>query len=171
MDYPKSSYNFKGIEVTMIWMRDDNIEKFSPVTQIYAIVFNDKGEILVARESSDGKWQIPGGKPEKGETMEETVRRELLEEVDVKAGAIYPLGAQKTEMPGNPNKDEGDLFYQLRCVVELGELLPQTPDPDRGNVWERKFVASDEITEYIKWGAVGDAMFADAIKLWKQKHQ
>jgi len=170
MDYPKSSYSFKDIEVTMTWMRDDDIEKFSPVTQIYAVVFNDKGEILVAREAEDGKWQIPGGKPEGNEDFREAVTRELLEEVDVQVGEIYPLGAQKTEMPGNPNKEEGDLFYQLRCVVELGELLPQTPDPDRGNVWQRKFVPAEEITSYIKWGEVGDAMFKDAIALWREKH-
>jgi len=153
----------------MTWMRDDQLEKYSPMTQIYGVVFNKQGEILVAREAADGKWQIPGGKPEKNESIEEAIRRELLEEVDVKAGAIYPLGAQKTEIPNNPNKAEGDLFYQLRFVVELGELLPQTPDPDRGSVWERKFVPSDKITEYIKWGSVGDAMFADAIALFREK--
>jgi|SRR5581483_4663325 len=171
MDYVQSSYNFKGVQVTMTWMPEREFRDYEPVTQVYGIVFNDKGEILIARESSSGKWQLPGGKPEKGESIEETVRRELLEEVDVKAGIIYPLGVQKTEMPGNPNQDEGDLFYQVRCVVELGELLPQTPDPDRGNVWERMFVSAEKVTEYIKWGTVGDAMFADAIKLWKEKHQ
>lgn len=171
MNYPKSSYSFKGIKVTMTWMRDDKIEKLSPVTQIYAVVFSKRGEILVAREAEDGKWQIPGGKSEGNENFRETVTRELLEEVDVQAGEIYLLGAQKTEMPGNPNKEEGDIFYQLRCVVELGDLLPQTPDPDRGNVWQRKFVPAEEVAAYIKWGEVGNAMFADAIKLWKQKHQ
>lgn len=171
MNYPKSSYTFNGIEVTMTWMKDEHLSKYSPVTQVYGVVFNDKGEILVARETTEGKWQIPGGKPEGDETVDETVKRELLEEVDVKAGAIYPLGAQKTEMPNNPNKNEGDLFYQLRCVVEMDELLPQTPDPDRGNVWERRFVPADKITEYIKWGETGNAMFGDAIALWKEKHK
>lgn len=170
MNYPTSSYVFNGIEVKMTWIRDDNLAKYDPVTQVYAVVFNDKGDILVARESSEGKWQLPGGKPEKGETLEETIHRELIEEVDVKAGNIYALGAQKNEVPRNPNNKEGDLFYQLRFVVELEELLPQTPDPDRGNTWERMFVPADKITEYIKWGATGDAMFADSIKLWKERH-
>lgn len=170
MNHTRSSYIFNGIEVTTTWMKDSDLSKYKPVTQVYGIVFNDKGEILVARETSEGKWQIPGGKPENDETVEETMRRELLEEVDVKAGNIYPLGAQKTEMPNNPNKVEGDLFYQLRCVVELGELLPQTPDPDRGNIWERMFVPADKITEYIKWGETGNTMFKDAIDLWQAKH-
>ena len=171
MNYPKSSYIFNGIEVTMTWILDSDLDKYTPVTQIYGIIFNDKGEILVSRETPDSKWQISGGKPEKGETNEEAVRRELLEEVDVKAGTVYSLGAQRTEIPNNPNKNEGDLFYQLRYVVELGELLPQTPDPDRGNVWERMFVPAEKITEYIKWGEVGNAMFDDAIKLWKENHK
>lgn len=168
MTHTQSSYNYEGTKVIMTWILDSDLEKYIPVKQVYGVVFNDKGEILIARESSDGKWQIPGDKPEKGESIEDTIRRELLEEVDVKAGNIYQLGAQKTEIPGNPNEEEGDLFYQLRCVVELGELLSQTPDPDRGNVWERMFVPAVKITEYIKWGTVGEAMFADAIKLWKK---
>lgn len=55
MSYPKSSYTFNGIEVTMTWMKDDDLSKYSPVRQIYGVVFNDKGEILVARENSEGK--------------------------------------------------------------------------------------------------------------------
>ena len=171
MNCPKSSYTFSGIEVTMTWIKDDDLSKYSPVTQVYGIVFNDKGEILVARETPEGKWQLPGGKPEENETVEETVKRELLEEVDVKARKIYPLGAQKTEMLNNPNKDEGDLFYQLRCVVELDKLLPQTPDPDRGNVWERMFVPANKIAEHIKWGETGNAMFKDAIALWEKTNK
>lgn len=170
MNYPKSSYVFNGIEVTITWIRDKDLSKYSPITQVYGIVFNDKGEILVARETPDSKWQIPGGKPETGETNEEALKREVLEKVDVKAGKIYPLGAQKTEIPNNPNKSEGDLFYQLRYVIDLGELLPQTPDPDRDNVWERIFIPADKITEYIKWGKTGSAMFKDAITLWRKKH-
>src|SRR3989339_49502 len=106
MNYPQSTYNFNGIVVTMTWIQESELKRYFPVTQVYGVVFNDKGEILIARESSNGKWQIPG----------------------------------------NPNKEEGDLFYQLRCVVELGDLLPQTPDPDRGNVWERMFVPAEKIT-------------------------
>ncbi|KKQ95397.1 MAG: A/G-specific DNA-adenine glycosylase [Candidatus Woesebacteria bacterium GW2011_GWB1_43_14] len=138
--------------MTYTWIRDDDLEKYKPATQVYGVVFNKRGEILVAREKPTDKWQIPGGKPEAGESIEDTVRRELKEEVDVKAGKVFPLGAQKVEMPENPSRLEGKLFYQLRCVVFLDKLLPQTPDPASGNTWERKFVPAEKITDYVKWG-------------------
>lgn len=169
MKYIKSVDDYKGIKITRTWILDKDFSKYKPITQVYGVVFNEKGEILIARETSDSKWQIPGGRPEKGESIEEIIARELLEEVDVKAGKIYPLGVQKIEMPGNANKKEGDTFYQARCVIELDELLAQTIDPDKGHVWGRMFVPAEKVTEYVKWGITGEAMFTDAIKFWKKE--
>jgi A/G-specific adenine glycosylase len=49
---------------------------------------NRKGEILIAqRREGDmlgGLWEFPGGKLEPGETIEECVARELLEELGIK---------------------------------------------------------------------------------------
>ncbi len=52
-----------------------------------AVVVNRKGEVLVAqrREKSmlGGLWEFPGGGKEPGETMEQCVARELLEELGI----------------------------------------------------------------------------------------
>jgi hypothetical protein len=69
---------------------------------------------------------------------------------------------QKVEPVDNPK----EIAYQARCVCQIDELLPQTPDPDGGMMRERKFVPANEITKYIKWGKLGDAMFKDAIELY-----
>ncbi len=151
---------------TVTWIRTDNVEKYVPITQVYGICFDDSGNILTCRESSDGKWQIPGGTPEKGESIEETLIREVEEEVDVEIRDIHPLGVQRVDSPDNPSS-EGDLFYQVRCVCRVKNVNDQTPDPASGNTWERKFVPAEEITDYVQWGEIGDAMFKDAIDLEK----
>lgn len=166
---PKSFLKINGTTITMTWERETNIEKFSPVTQVYGIIFNEQGDIMICRETPNDKWQIPGGKPETGESLEEALLRELEEEVDVTAEKVIPLGVSQVKYPDNPNLQEGDLFFQARYVVLLGELLPQKPDPDRGNTWERKFVPASEITNYINWGELGSAMFEDAVVTWTRQ--
>lgn len=160
MKYPQDTYLYKGSRVTNTWIRHDDIVKYSPITQVYGIIFNDKGEILVCRESKEGGWIIPGGHPEEGESIEETLKRELLEEVDVEVEDIKPLGVQKVTFPDDKEPDKA--IYQVRCITKLKKLNPQTPDPANGSTWERKFVPFSEVTNYVKWGKTGEAIFKDA---------
>ncbi|MDW0117101.1 NUDIX hydrolase [Sporosarcina thermotolerans] len=50
-------------------------------------VFNEKGEILL-QKNLDGRWGIPGGFMELGESAEETGRREVLEETGIEIGKL-----------------------------------------------------------------------------------
>ena len=50
-------------------------------TVIDAIIINDKKELLVVNKN--GKWILPWGKSELGETHEDTLERELFEEIGV----------------------------------------------------------------------------------------
>ena len=55
------------------------------------IIENDKGEILLVRrgiEPFKGMWDLPGGFIQPGETFEESVKRELQEELSVKVELI-----------------------------------------------------------------------------------
>jgi mutator protein MutT len=50
-----------------------------------AIIFNDKGKIFLSKRSKNTKnergcWETPGGSVEFGEKLEETVKREIVEE-------------------------------------------------------------------------------------------
>lgn len=52
------------------------------------MVFNDQNEILLHRRADDGTWDFPGGYMEPGETIEETARREVREEVGLEIGEM-----------------------------------------------------------------------------------
>lgn len=45
-----------------------------------AIIRDHHGRILLQRRSDYGNWGLPGGGMEAGESVEETMRREVLEE-------------------------------------------------------------------------------------------
>ncbi|MFF9207362.1 MULTISPECIES: (deoxy)nucleoside triphosphate pyrophosphohydrolase [unclassified Streptomyces] len=81
----------------------------------------DGGRLLAARRSAPpelaGRWELPGGKVEKGETPEAALVRELREELGVTA---EPLA----RVPGEwPLRDP----YVLQ--VWTARLLPGSPSP------------------------------------------
>ncbi len=57
--------------------------------KVTAGILEENGRVLIARRRPGrhmaGKWEFPGGKIEPGETPEESLARELSEELDVRA--------------------------------------------------------------------------------------
>lgn len=75
----------------LTWYRTDEAPPLALVTSVRALVFwgND---VLVVREPNGKPYIIPGGRCEAEESIEATVRRELLEEVGWALGPLTPLG-------------------------------------------------------------------------------
>jgi 8-oxo-dGTP pyrophosphatase MutT (NUDIX family) len=75
----------------LTWYRTDEAPPLAYVTSVRAIVFRG-GEVLVVWEPNGKPYIIPGGRCEAGESIEATVRREVLEEVGWALGPLIPLG-------------------------------------------------------------------------------
>ena len=60
-----------------------------------ALILNHEGNILVAQRSANMsmplKWEFPGGKLEPNETAEESLLRELMEELNIEVHVIEQL--------------------------------------------------------------------------------
>ncbi len=61
-----------------------------PILGVGAIVFRDDSVLLVERGKPplEGQWSLPGGAVETGETLEQAVRRETLEETGLTLGPV-----------------------------------------------------------------------------------
>lgn len=61
-----------------------------------ALIFNDKGQLLLTlrgkkAKNERGKWEIPGGAVEFGETFQEAIKREIQEELGVEIEVLEML--------------------------------------------------------------------------------
>ena len=65
------------------------------------IIENDKILVMFRRKIKEGKvkeyYVIPGGGKEENETLEENVKRELFEEMNIKKGILGYLGKYESE--------------------------------------------------------------------------
>ncbi len=159
MKHPNNTIVYDGKNTTFTWYKTKDFSNYHPITQAYGIIFNKNGEILICRALNED-WGLPGGTPEGEEPLLDTLKREVLEEVDATIIKPVRLGVQKVAIEDEPSKT----VYQARYVARIGKLLPQTVEPDSGNKWRRKLIPSEKINSYIKWGMTGKAIFKDAVE-------
>ena len=132
-----------------------------PVNQVYAWLFTSDNKIAIV--SKDGqKWQLPGGKPNKGETYLQAAVREVAEETginthNVSDGYKFFGYYDITETDDRGNDDE---YLQLRVSLRLYKnadeytLHQQNEDGEQieeEQIQYAKFVTVDELVEHIPW--------------------
>lgn len=101
------------------------------------VITNAQGQVLLARRpehlAEGGLWEFPGGKREQGENIEQTLRRELWEELGIIVQQARPLISinennilldvwQIEQWQGQPSGREGQTVQW--CA--LGQLLEKT---------------------------------------------
>ena len=57
-----------------------------------AIIVNDEGKMLLHRRSDNDRWALPGGTMEIGESISETIKREVKEETGLDVEPEYITG-------------------------------------------------------------------------------
>ena len=73
----------RTLETNSLELREDSPAR-SPIATVGALIYNALGQVLMIRtEKWSGKWGIPGGKIEYGESYEKALRREIIEETNL----------------------------------------------------------------------------------------
>lgn len=123
------------------------------VRQVYGFIFSMDGRILVLED--EGKFNLPGGKPEDSESVSQTLARESLEEGQVIIGTADYLGYQCVE-------DE-EHFAQVRLVASIEHFLPSDKDPSTGRQYQRLLAPPIELNELLRWEESGNQQVVSAI--------
>jgi mutator protein MutT len=86
-------------------------------------IVRNQNKVLVCRRRDEGHlggfWEFPGGKLEAGETLEQCLKRELLEEVNLDVGQLSPLKVIEHDYP-----DRQVRLHPYLCEYLDGELKP-----------------------------------------------
>ena len=83
------------------------------------VVASRPGLLVMIRSAARGWWEFAGGRPEPGESPEDTARREVFEEVGARVGPLRLLAALRWGPPHPP----GCALFYAAPVVSL-EPLP-----------------------------------------------
>jgi ADP-ribose pyrophosphatase YjhB (NUDIX family) len=65
-------------------------------------VFDDTERVLMMREKTDGRWSLPGGWADPGDSPSSAVTREILEETGYHSSAVKLIACWDREVQGNP---------------------------------------------------------------------
>lgn len=87
------------------------------------VVLGDEGILLIRRgtEPYRGYWCIPGGVREEDEPLDETARREVLEETGVEVSVVKELGRVRGPITGN-------YHTMFLCTPIGGSVTPSLPE-------------------------------------------
>jgi len=116
-----------------------------PIVGVGAIIIHN-GKMLIVKRGSDpgkGKWSVPGGLVELGETVKEAVEREVLEECNLKVEASHLI-----DIVDNIIRDKnGRIKYHFIILDFFAKLRGGKLKPN-SEIIEAKWVPIDEVEKY-----------------------
>jgi len=122
------------------------------------------GKFLIGKRAGahgEGTWALIGGHMEFGESIEDTARREVLEEVGVEIKNVRYVG---TTNDNEAFKNEGRHYINLYVVSELANGEPVLAEPDK--MTELRWCDLDSLPEplFAPWPKLLKADFLYEVK-------
>jgi len=126
-------------------LKEAFIKKFTLIKAGGGLVLNEKSEVLMIFRR--GKWDLPKGKLDKGETLEECAIREVQEETGLKdIGLVSPFTITYHTYHEGTKFILKESHWYIMKVKGNQILLPQTEE----DIQEIKWVKPDDLDKYRK---------------------
>ncbi len=124
--------------------REGGVDRKEIGVAVGVLIRPDGAFLLTSRPPGkvyEGYWEFPGGKVEEGESVEQALRRELIEEIGVTIGAVHPWRVERVDYPhalvclnfckvfewsGSMHMHEGQSCAWETLPVKVQPVLPGT---------------------------------------------
>jgi ADP-ribose pyrophosphatase YjhB (NUDIX family) len=132
-----------GARYRVSWFDPPFVPPLAETTQALGICFTHDSQIVLVTWY-DTDWTLPGGTIEPGETLEQTLIREVREEACARVTACAYIGCQRVEHLD----DDRAPYYQTRFWARV-ELEPFVPTHE---MTARVLVSPDQFRDAMFWG-------------------
>jgi colanic acid biosynthesis protein WcaH len=97
----------------------DQIVKLLPIVSVDAVIVIDKSLLLLKRNNQPAKglWWFVGGRIHKGESLEQTLRREIKEETDLDLDTYELINVYSRVFP-----ERHDITIAYLCTCKGGKI-------------------------------------------------
>lgn len=114
----------------------------TPKVDVRGFVLNDKGQLLMARESMDGRWSIPGGWTDIGFSPKEGVEKEVFEETGLTVEAKHLMAVWDKKCHPHP-----PAAYHIYKMVFWCEAKAYGPLQKAFDILDVRFFDLDDLPE------------------------
>src|SRR5690606_175300 len=129
-------------------------------TQAYGVCYF-KNKIVICK-ASNGSHILPGGTREEGETLLQTLHREIQEESNMKVNYAVPIGYQKVWNDTTPP------YHQVRYHPEAEPYGQFEYDPS-GEIVNIELTSEKNVIQLLNWGEVGHTLVTSASQIHKSR--
>jgi 8-oxo-dGTP diphosphatase len=86
-----------------------------PIQVTCALIQRDN-RLLLARRADSGRWELPGGKQEPGESLPQCLQREIAEELGCSVRVLEPAGKAQ-----DLDRSDPIALHCFRCLLNGGQ--------------------------------------------------
>jgi colanic acid biosynthesis protein WcaH len=118
-----------------------------PIVSVEAMIVNNQGILFLKRNNqpAKGEWWFPGGRMRKGETFEETLRREVKEETGLEVSETKFINVYSRVFPLRH-----DITIAYLCKTKEGKIHIDNEHSEFGFFTEPPTGIHDFLVEMIK---------------------
>ncbi len=127
---------------TIMHQLEEELKDTSRGYTIDCIIMNEKGQVFAQKRSATrrlfpGKWELPGGHVESGESVQSCIAKELHEELGIREfDVVGYIGYEDWHVPTESRKEYDQYNKRTHTVVIKTSDAVTITEPDKVDTWD-----------------------------------